>query len=205
MKFSTLCLIATTAFADNIPVGESGVPDKTKTYISGITYGGSGCKQGTVSSSISQDLTTFTLIFDTFIAETGPGKSISDSRKNCQINVDLRYPQGWSYSIVSVDYRGFVSLPKGTTAEQTSTYYFSGETAQVKASSTFRGPFENNYLISDQIETSEIVWSPCGKVIQGNVNAAVNISGDRSKSALITVDSIDGKVKQIYGVQWRQC
>jgi hypothetical protein len=204
MKLSTTALIATVALAGRFDP-QGGAPDKSKTFINGITYGGSGCKQGSVSSSISQDLTTFTLIFDSFIAETGQGKSISDSRKNCQINVDLRYPQGWSYSIVSVDYRGFVSLPKGTSAEQSALYYFSGETAQSKSSTKFQGPYENSYLVSDKIPVQQIVWSPCGKVIQGNVNAAVSISGDRSKSALMTVDSIDGKVKQIFGVQWRKC
>jgi hypothetical protein len=204
MKFAATALIATT-LATTIPVLQAGAPDKSKTYIEGITYGGSGCNQGTVASSISEDLTTFTLIFDEFIAETGAGKSIKDSRKNCQVNVDLRYPEGWSYSIVSVDYRGFVSIPAGTTATQTSNYYFSGEQQQSSYKSVFTGPYENNYLVSDKIATSAVVWSPCGKVIQGNVNAAVSISGDRTKSALMTVDSIDGKVEQKFGIQWRQC
>jgi hypothetical protein len=174
MLFSITALIATGALNETAPIGEAGeageagVPDKTKTYIDSITYGGSGCCQGTVSLSISQDLTTFTLIFDEFIAETGPTKSIRDSRKNCQVNIDLRYPQGWSYSIVSVDYRGFVNVPRGVTATQTSTYYFSGEIAQIQASLIFRGSVENDYLISDKIATSEIVWSPCGKVSQYN-------------------------------------
>ena len=204
MKFATTALIATT-LATTINLGQAGAPDKTKTFIEAITYGGSGCTQGTVASSISEDLTTFTLIFDEFIAETGPGKTIRDSRKNCQVNVDLRYPQGWSYSIVSVDYRGFVSIPAGTTATQTSIYYFSGETQQSTMQSVFRGPYEDDYLITDKVVTSALVWSPCGKVIQGNVNAAVSISGDRTKSALMTVDSIDGKVEQKFGIQWRQC
>ena len=205
MKFSSAVLIATATYAATIELGLSGAPDKSKTYIEAITYGGSGCNQGSVSSSVSEDLTTFTLIFDQFIAETGASKSIRASRKNCQINIDLRYPQGWSYSIVSVDYRGFVSLPKGTTAEHSAIYYFSGETAQTKSSTNFKGPYESDYLVSQKVATSSLVWSPCGQVIQGNVNAAISISGDRTKDALMTVDSVDGKVEQIYGVQWRKC
>jgi hypothetical protein len=204
MKFSITALIATAVTAATFPI-QGTVPDKSKTYIDSITYGGSGCSQGTVASSISEDLTTFTLIFDEFIAETGPGKTIGDSRKNCQVNVDLRYPPGWTYSIVYVDYRGFVSIPKGTTANQTSTYYFSGEQKQSSYKSVFNGPYENNYLVSDKIAIRERVWSPCRRVVQGNVNAAVSISGDRTKSALMTVDSIDGKVEQKFHIEWLKC
>jgi hypothetical protein len=68
-----------------------------------------------------------------------------------------------------------------------------------------KGPYEDDYLFSDKLATAALVWSPCGKVIQGNVNAAVSISGGRTKSALMTVDSIGGKVEQKFGIQWRKC
>ena len=98
-------------------------PNPSQTYIAGLTYGGTGCPPGTVASSFSPDRTTFTMIFDSFIASSGPGVPVTDSRKNCQINVDMRYPSGWSYSIVSVDYRGYASLPAGVSATQKATYY----------------------------------------------------------------------------------
>jgi len=36
-----------------------------------VTYGGSGCPQGTVGSIISEDGTTMTLIFDSYVASMG--------------------------------------------------------------------------------------------------------------------------------------
>ena len=98
-------------------------PDPSQTYIAGLTYGGSGCPAGTVASSFATDRKTFTMIFDSFVASSGTGVAITENRKNCQINVDMYYPQGWSYSIVSVDYRGYASLPAGVTATQKATYY----------------------------------------------------------------------------------
>ena len=98
-------------------------PKPSETYIAGLTYGGSGCPAGSVASAFSPDRKTFTMIFDSFVASSGTGVPITEGRKNCQINVDMRYPQGWSYSIVTVDYRGYASLPAGVTATQKSTYY----------------------------------------------------------------------------------
>ena len=56
-----------------------------------------------INNTIGQIILAQRLGKTKIIAETGAGKSIKDSRKNCQVNVDLRYPEGWSYSIVSVD------------------------------------------------------------------------------------------------------
>lgn len=88
-------------------------PNPGQVYVNGITYGGSGCPQGSVGVSFSPDRTTFTAIFDSFVASSGRGVPVTDQRKNCQVNLDLHYPQGWQYSIAEVDYRGFVALPAG--------------------------------------------------------------------------------------------
>lgn len=68
----------------------------------------------------------FTLIFDQFVASIGPGVAVTENRKNCQLNVDLQYPGGFQYSILSTTYRGYVDVDKGVTARQQATYYFSG-------------------------------------------------------------------------------
>ncbi len=78
-----------------------------------------------------------TLIFDSYIASVGPGIAITEQRKNCQLNVDLLYPGGFQYSILSADYRGYASIDKGVNGVLKSTYYFSGQTAQVCYQSHF--------------------------------------------------------------------
>ena len=204
MKFPATAFLAASALAGEInPVG--GSPNPNEVYIAGITYGGTGCPQGTVSAAFTQDRTTVTMIFDQFLAQTGKGLKPTDARKACQINVDLRYPSGWSYSVMKVDYRGYVGIPAGFSALQTATYYFSGDSGQYVARSAFRGPRYEDYKVTDQFPVEKFNWSPCGSVQRGNIKASVELRGDFTKPALITVDSVDGTVKQIYGLQWRRC
>jgi hypothetical protein len=90
-----------------------------------------------LSSQISSDRTIVTLIFDSYIASIGPGISVTEQRKNCQLNVELLYPGGFQYSILSADYRGYSAIQKGVTGTLKSTYYFSGQTAQVRLVTSF--------------------------------------------------------------------
>jgi len=99
--------------------------------IKGITYGGTGCPQGTMSAQIASDRTAITLIFDEYIASIGPGIAVTEQRKNCQLNVNLQYPGGFQYSVLSADYRGYASIQKGVTGTLKSTYYFQGDQKQV--------------------------------------------------------------------------
>ena len=121
------------------------LPNPSQVYINGITYGGTGCPQGSLSSFISADRQTFvhvetlirtiadlymsyrfTLIFDNYVASIGPGVAITESRKNCQLDIDLQYPSGFQYSVFNADYRGYAALDANVTGTQQSTYYFSG-------------------------------------------------------------------------------
>jgi hypothetical protein len=69
---------------------------------------------------------SFTLIFDDMVASIGPGVPITDERVNCQLNIDLEYPSGFQYSILSTEFRGYAGLDSGVTGTQEATYYFSG-------------------------------------------------------------------------------
>ena len=180
-------------------------PNPSDIYIAGINYGGTGCPHGTVSAAFTSDKKSFKLDFDKFVAQTGRGLRPSDALKTCQVTVDLRYPPGWSYSVVKVDYSGYVGIPAGLTALQTATYYFSGQTGEYVSSTYFNGPKYENYRITDLINVTKYTWSPCGSVLLGNIKAAVELRGDTSKPGLLTVDSVGGKVTHDYALQWRKC
>ncbi|KAH6664924.1 hypothetical protein B0J14DRAFT_630365 [Halenospora varia] len=204
-KIFTLALAAT-AYA--LPAGNAAVvsPDPSQVSIKGITYGGSGCPQGSLGSFISADRQTFTLIFDQYVASIGPGVAIAQNRKNCQLNLDLRYPGGFQYSIFSTVYRGYVSLDAGVNGLQSSTFYFSGEPGQTTTSTTFKGPIDGNYEAVDNVDLTSTVWSPCGASAALNINSQVRLTANSSTvSGLITDDSIDGKITFVVGVQWQKC
>ncbi|KAJ2988363.1 hypothetical protein HDV02_005632, partial [Globomyces sp. JEL0801] len=193
MQSFALLTLASLASAAVVPV-DANTPDQSQVYVQGITYGGTGCPQNTVSIAMASDQKTFTLIFDQFVASSGAGTTALDARKNCQVNVDLKYPPGFSYSIAQIDYRGYVNVPAGVTATQKANYYFAGQTAQIASQTKFVGPQSKDYTTSDKIEMANMVWSPCGAVARGNVNAQVRLEGDLTKAGQITVDSIDDNI-----------
>ena len=69
---------------------------------------------------------SFTLIFDDYVASIGPGVDITETRKNCQLNLDLEYPAGFQYSVFDTVYRGYVGIEAGITATQSAVFYYSG-------------------------------------------------------------------------------
>lgn len=171
-----------------------------------INYAGTGCPAGSVAQNLAPDGKAFTLLFDQYVAEAGPGVALTAGRKNCAINVDLDFPQGWSYSILDVDYRGFVQLDAGATAEQKSAYYFQGDFRTASLATVMRGPLTKDYQIRDSLGLEALVWSPCGASRSLNINTQVRTAAlSRSARGLITIDSIDGELTHVYGIRWRRC
>ena len=155
----------------------------------------------------SNDYKAFTLLFDEYVVEAGPGVSRREGRKACQINVDMQFPQGWSYSIMDVDYRGYVSLDRGVTGVAQSDYYFQGQRGSARLSTTFRGPIDQDYEYRDSLGISAVVWSPCGASRSLNMKTQIRVDNNRARrgTGLLTVDSVDGQLEQVYGIQWRRC
>ncbi|KAF3170036.1 hypothetical protein TWF106_011393 [Orbilia oligospora] len=206
MKFSaTVIATSLLALVSAAPTTKADLPDPTKVWVQKIITGGTGCPAGTVSQQISNDRSTFTLIFDQYVASIGPGIPITESRKNCQLNVHLNYPAGWQYSVFSATYRGYAQLERGQFGTQKSTYYFSGDSHQTSTQTDFTGPFNRDYAFTDNVDQTSNVWSPCGREGLLNINSQVRLTGDNKKTGLLTTDSVDGKFTQILGFAWRRC
>ncbi|HRI67906.1 MAG TPA: DUF4360 domain-containing protein [Polyangium sp.] len=180
-------------------------PDPSKVSITSISYGGTGCPQGTVASSLSTDRKSLTLIFDSYIASSGPGVASTESRKNCQLNINLKIPNTFNYAVSTVDFKGYVQLPAQKTATHRFTTYFQGGTKQAFASVLLAGPASKDYLSRATIATNAMTWMPCGSVVPMTINPQVQLAGTSTHAAQITKDSIDGKVKMILGLQYRPC
>lgn len=181
-------------------------PNPSDVYINSISYGGTGCPQGSVGSFISADRSTFTLIFDSYVASIGPGVAVTENRLNCQLNIDLEYPSGFQYSVLGTEFRGYAGLDAGVTGVQQATYYFSGSSTQVSTSTTFKGPTDGDYEISDSIPFTSTIFSPCGAALPLNINSQVRLTSTvTSATGELTDDSIDGKITYVVGVQWQTC
>ena len=117
---------------------------------------------------------------------------MKEARKICQINFDLDYPNGWSFAIDSVDYRGYASLDRGVTAVMSTSSYYSGVTPIMRLQSTFRGPSNADYQVRDQIGVSSHLWSPCGanRALNLNTQLRLNNSQNRNGNGLVTIDRL---------------
>lgn len=107
-------------------------------YVQSITYDGSGCPQGSVGSSFANDRQSFTLIFDQFVASMGPGVTRDEARKHCELDVELKSPDGWKWAVVETTARGYVQLPADVGAESQLQY------------SSHEGRHANNGRLSEQ-------------------------------------------------------
>jgi len=200
MKLTLLSVLALASFA------AAQGPDPKSIYVESVKYAGSGCPQGSLAGSINGQRTTFTLMFDNYVASMGKSIPITENRKNCQISVGVHYPGGWQYGIFSSQYRGYAQLDKGVHGQHKSTYYFAGQTNQISITKDIYGPVANDYLSNEAVGT--IAWSPCGISANLNVNSQVrmfNEGGNPSAQGLLTTDSQDHKFAHIFGWQWRRC
>lgn len=188
--------LASSAFADDIRLGVPG-------------YGGTGCPAGTVSATLSDDQKTLSLIFDGYVAEAGGDTRKTVDRKNCQVALPIHVPQGYSFSIIEMDYRGFNSLPSGAFSQFNVEYYLAFPGAPVsgpKYSKRWYGPLSQDYLLSNALGLSAVVWSPCGGDLNLRTNTSMMVQTNRAREqAMATVDSIDAKASIEYLIQWRRC
>ncbi len=189
------------------------------TQIQFVKAKGTGCMNGQVSVSISPDGQEFSVLMDNYIAETTTNLNLD--YKSCILEVGIAAPVGWSYSLVSADYRGFAHAEAGTQVSHQVLYSFDGSKpinekpgfADAPGRYSFKqqvfsGPFTDGYFIRNQIDSRTSLWSPCSMgaaqplIIQTYLMAR---SLKRSGLAQITLDSVDGVIAQQFKWSWKQC
>ncbi|KAF1985910.1 hypothetical protein K402DRAFT_356318 [Aulographum hederae CBS 113979] len=171
---------------------------------------GSGCPQGTVSTSLSDDRSTVTFGFDAFQAYFGPDTKQSDRSKNCAIHLTLNYPGGFQYSIMQATYHGYARLDNGVRGTFYSTYFFSqNAAATANTITTIEGSaFRQGaiYTKTDSADVATVVWSPCGAEGLLNINNRIALTSSNSQATgeLTDDDATVSFTQQVY-VQWRAC
>ena len=212
MKYSVTTLVlgffAALSAAAPTPAGDD--VDHSQIYIKSAGYAGSGCPAGSVYVSPSDDKQSISLAFDHYVASIGPGITIDKNRRNCLININLHYPEGYQYALYQTDYTGFANLDPGVTATQQADYWFNGPRGTFQT--TWKGQYTDTFTLHDVITVESYVWSPCsGATATLNINTQVYLTLNHERgsspnpSGSITTDSIQNKVIQSYGVSWRKC
>jgi hypothetical protein len=184
-------------------------PPTDKIVIDVATVNGSGCPAGTAAIAVSADNTAFTVTYSNYMAQVGVGAGPTDFRKNCQLNLVVHVPQGFTYAVASADYRGFASLAQGATATERANYYFQGMPTTTYISHSIPGPLADDWQTSDSVGIAALVFAPCGVERNLNINTELRVSAGssnpRTTTSFISMDSTDGSLNTIYHFSWRRC
>jgi hypothetical protein len=174
------------------------------------TINGSGCPAGTADASavVSDDNTSFTVTYTNFAAKAGANAAAVDQRKNCQINVLVHVPQGFTYAVAEADYSGYAHLAAGATGLEQANYYFTGTAPTARVPHTLTGPFDGQWQNKDVADVATLVYAPCGVDRNLNINAELRASAgtsDGSTTSFIEMDTSHASVTTTYQFSWKQC
>ncbi|KAF2787227.1 hypothetical protein K505DRAFT_130594 [Melanomma pulvis-pyrius CBS 109.77] len=204
MKYTfTALALAALSLASPVPdAAPATAPPSFK--IAGVISGGSGCPQGSIDIDYTDSRILPIYFSKDFTASVGPSVAADQSRKNCQINIDLQYTPGYQYAVYSADYVGYGDLDAGVKGIVRANYYFSGYTNQVSSSLAIQGPFTGRYTKHDDVALS--IWSPCGSEAALNVNSEVSLTpmGGAGSGTLIATKESARFSHSVY-IKWRQC
>jgi hypothetical protein len=171
-----------------------------------VTVNGSGCPAGTAAVAVSSDNTSFTVTYSDYTAQAGSGSTPTQFRKNCQLNLRVHYPQGFTFGIAKADYRGFAHLPRGARGVQRASYYFAGSSSTGTSTHDIAAPTSGNWQFTDSTDVAEIVFAPCGVVRHLNVNTEVRaFTNSANQPAFVSMDSTDGSINTRYQFAWKRC
>ena len=173
-----------------------------------VTVNGSGCRLGTAAVAVSPDNKAFTVTYSEYLAQVGPQAKPTDFRKNCQLNLKVNVPGGFTYGIAQADYRGFADLQKGAKGTTKASYYFQGMSDTDQRSKTFNGGISDNWQVTHQTPVASIIYHPCGERRNFNVNTELRVekgTSDPKKTSFMAMDSTDGSIETIYHFAWKKC
>ena len=206
-------LAAAAMAASTIIIPPDGAPGTTPPpdhiAIDVVTVNGSGCRSGTAAVAVSPDNKAFTVTYSEYLAQVGVGAKPTDFRKNCQLNLRVNVPQGFTYGIAQADYRGFGHLERGATGMERANYYFQGMSQTAYKSHSWKGPLSDDWQATDKVEVAAIVYHPCGEKRNFNINTELRLnagaSDPKKTTSFMTMDSTDGAINTKYHFSWKRC
>ncbi|MER5928872.1 DUF4360 domain-containing protein [Streptomyces sp. NPDC002054] len=170
---------------------------------------GSGCRPGSAAVDVSPDNSAFTVTYSEYLAQVGKGAQPTEFRKNCQLGLRVTVPQGYTYAIAKVDYRGFASLQDQASGTQQAGYYFQGMSQTQRRSHTFRGPVQGNWQVTDTTPVESLAFAPCGEKRNFNINTELRVdagaSDTETTNSFMAMDSTDGTFNTVYHFSWKEC
>ncbi|GAA2515772.1 DUF4360 domain-containing protein [Pilimelia columellifera] len=212
---ASLAVSGLTAPAAAAPVAETFFdgPPSSQVYIKDVAFGGTGCNRDNTTVSLSNDRKVMTMIHDEFEVKAGlvnnsNGTTVWENlvRKNCAVTLQLAFPRGWQFAVVTAIFSGYADLARKADGTQTTTYKWAGESKNSVGSTKLTGPYADMYAFTDKRPT--LSYSECGATRALNYNAMVAVNSGRAprdSSSLMTLDTQEVDVATEWSFQWRSC
>lgn len=186
------------------------VPNAKDVRIEHVTATGPGCPRGTGSVVIASTVPDgpadfFEVIFDAFEVQKGPGLPAAARKKHCIIDVALRVPRGFRFSLADVYYDGYASLPLGTTGILSSEYMFPSSSHRMLTSRELNGPFVGGFTKEATLSPVSRAFSRCTTRFAINLKATLELKGPPDDVAYMTVDLTTRHLTQTWRMHWEAC
>jgi hypothetical protein len=174
-----------------------------------ISSSGTGCPEGEVVTSISEDGQAFSIFFDNFTIETNGEirRGTQVARSSCELRLQFQAPAGWQYSLMQMDFRGFGNIPKHGHGYVHTSFKNEKHGWRWLRPMILRGPVADEYFFSRSTPVDTSVWSSCeGAPRTLRLNTTLTLITPNRTSGLITLNSLDGELtQQKFRVEWRRC
>ncbi|GBG66764.1 hypothetical protein CBR_g68750 [Chara braunii] len=182
--------------------GHAPSPDPGTVKIETFSYAGDGCPPCSAEGAVSDDGPALTVMFSQYTASTDAGSS--GLRKACMVTAVLSYPLGFRFHLVDVTMRGYAKMDAGVTGTIQTSYHISGVSGTTRAKRVITGAFDDNFEFTDSFAAA--VYSECNTVRNLNLVSEVRVNpGNPPASGLLTMDSQDLRLTQVFALAWESC
>jgi len=195
-----ISLMGSSAFADAPPA----VPIVFDTG----TVNGTGCPAGTAAVAVWPDNTAIWVTYSSYVAAVGVGSRPVDFRKNCNLNLLVHVPPGFSYAIAAVDHSGAASLAAGASAVLRTRLFFQGQPMPAFVDHSLSGRFDDLWWFRDTVDSAALVFAPCDSQTHLNLATEIRVtlgtSDPATTSSFMAMDGIE-TAPHMYHLVWKRC
>lgn len=172
-----------------------------------VQYNGPGCPAGSAVVEVASDAQAFTILFDAFTVEAGGVVPRSQERKTCNLDLVFQVSPGWTFTVDSLDFRGYAQIERNAVGQQISSVMYPPRMALTKlAALDLEGPSEGDYLHHVEVPASSRIMAPCvGTMRRLQLRTNIGVMTQHNARALLTMDSVDGVLEHRYRLHWLQC
>lgn len=203
MKQMIKGLMTTSLLLGSVTASAGG--DLNDVQLGQVGSAGTGCPIGTVETVLSPDKKSLSVLFDGFVLEAGPSIGKKLVRKNCTLAIPVHIPNGFSVSLMAVDYRGYNYLPSRASSQLRTEYFFAGMRGP-RLQKTFRGGLDEDYVLDKKLVLVGQSFSKCGDDVNLRISTSMRLKNfNRKEDAISTLDSIDLNAGIVYKLQYKKC